>query len=96
MIRYKEAFNNFLKKNNIFYDYYSALNDPRAISWRGRFGFDTMLQNDPGCYINKAFKWTDFGSFDWYLHSLAWDKVRCSKNISNYYNKDLNKNIRVL
>ena len=95
MMKYKEAFNNFLKKNDIFYDYYSAFNDKKSIEWRIRFSFDSLLQS-PDNYINKAFKWNDFDAINWYEYSISWDKIFRSKGISDYYNKDLNKNIRVL
>jgi len=94
MIKYKEAFNNFLKKNNIFYDYYSALNDKKSIEWRGLPLDDFKI---PKNFIRCAFKWSDFlNAWSWHEYSLKWEDIVRNNDLSQYYNKDLNKNIRVL
>lgn len=93
----RQAFDNFLKENDIFYMYYSAFNDPRSRSWRLAYQNDQRMEENPSDLIARAFSWSNFNfTADWYKYSLEWTRIVRNNQLYKYYTKTLNVNIRVL
>lgn len=93
----KEAFDGFLRKHDIFDEYYKLFNLNESKAWRRKCRITKSVLAVPSQYISSAFSWSDSPTDEsWSDYSYMWEDIVFLNEYSDYLPKELNENTKVL
>lgn len=96
----EKAFNEFLKGNGIYKEFYSVFTSPKARRWRWQCGYgvskaEFFNEHWTSGYVSGAFPW-HIGQRHWRNYSMKWGWHVQRKHTSKYFKVTLNNNIHIL